>query len=223
MTKERERPRQKEQMNQQNQQDQQDQPTHRGESTPQFADTDLYSPGSTPQSGPVREEPPIKKKNRKPLWLGITAAFLLATGIWFQAPSAIDMSQIHNGVAIEASAGTVVVANDQDSNVVPQDFTVTMKENQGESRVLIWDYAAEDGDVVTVTWNGQVIATDLPLMNNPTPLQIPGPGALKVIGVKDGGGGITYAVKFPGAVKDQVYFNAADVGSSNVYTITVLK
>ncbi|MCQ6561261.1 hypothetical protein [Paenibacillus mendelii] len=51
-------------------------------------------------------------------------------------------------------------------------------------------------------------------------LNIPIPSVVEVIGVKDGGGGITYGVKFPGAALNSAYFNAAPVGSANVYTIT---
>jgi len=64
------------------------------------------------------------------------------------------------------------------------------------------------------------LSANINIMNKPVALDIPIPSVVEIIGVKDGGGGITYGVKFPGAVQNNAYFNAAPVDSSNVYRIT---
>ncbi|MGW9124915.1 hypothetical protein ACWGPW_07925 [Paenibacillus chitinolyticus] len=117
-------------------------------------------------------------------------------------------------------AGIQLAAADDSAGLEARDFEIEMKKDTTTSRMLIWDFAAEDGDVVTVKVDGNILQANITIMHSPVALDIPIPSAVEIIGVKDGGGGITYGVKFPGAVQNNAYFNAAPVGSSNVYTIT---
>lgn len=160
------------------------------------------------------------KKNVYRLWFGITALALFGASLMLGDASSTSMKEVRANGTGAAKAGSVLLASDDGAGLVPRDFEIAMKPEMKTSRALLWDFAAEDGDVVTVKVNGSVIAENVTIMHKPFVLDIPIPSTVEVVGVKDGGGGITYAVKFPGAVSGSAYFNAADVGSSNVYTIT---
>ena len=55
------------------------------------------------------------------------------------------------------------------------------------------------------------------IKNTPVALTVPAVGEVKVVGTRDGGGGITYAVYYE---SDQTtYFNGMNQGGSNVYTL----
>lgn len=94
-----------------------------------------------------------------------------------------------------------------------------MEKGVKSSRLLLWDFAAEDGDVVTVKVDGNILAENVSILHKPTALTVPVPSVVEIVGVKDGVGGITYGVKFPGGIENQAYFNVAPVGSANVYYI----
>lgn len=166
------------------------------------------------------ETSPKSKKNVHRFVMGLTALGLLAGIIFFSNnTSTIAKDQIQmNGTASGISAGSYIVGITDDVSLQARDYTIEMKKGVDSNRALIWDFAAEDGDVVTIKADGVVIAENIQIMHKPFVFYVPVPSKVEVIGVKDGGGGITYAVKIPGAVGNQVYFNAADVGSSNVYT-----
>ncbi|GAA0136122.1 hypothetical protein YSY43_29630 [Paenibacillus sp. YSY-4.3] len=147
---------------------------------------------------------------------------MLGVGLYFQGPTAYSIKDVQSdGIGKGMQAGVQLVSSDDLADLVARNFEIEMKQNTTTSRMLIWDFAAEDGDVVTVKVDGNILLANINIMNNPVALDIPIPSVVEIIGVKDGEGGITYAAKFPGAVDNSVYFNAAPVGSSNVYTITV--
>ncbi|MUG47683.1 hypothetical protein [Paenibacillus woosongensis] len=162
-----------------------------------------------------------KKKNKHRLWIGITVLIAFGMGIYFQGSTSTIKDVQSDGIGKGMQAGVLLVSSDDLADLAARDFKIEMKENTTTSRMLIWDFAAEDGDVVTVKVDGNILQTDINIMNNPVAVDIPVPSVVEIIGVKDGGGGITYGVKFPGAVHNSAYFNAAPVGSSNAYTITV--
>ncbi|MBK9220014.1 MAG: hypothetical protein IPL70_17430 [Uliginosibacterium sp.] len=60
--------------------------------------------------------------------------------------------------------------------------------------ITLWDFAAEDGDIVEVSSGGYQI--QVPLMNVPKEIAVPidKSHAITLTGVRDGGGGITVAV-----------------------------
>jgi len=66
---------------------------------------------------------------------------------------------------------------------------------RGSDRLIVWDWGSEDGDVVKVA--GQ----EIELRNAPAvlPLPLEPTTTVEVLGVKDGGGGITVGVSVPGA------------------------
>ena len=63
------------------------------------------------------------------------------------------------------------------------------------AQIVLWDFAAQDGDIVRVSSAGYEI--DVPLMNAPTTVAIPVDASktIKLSGTKDGGGGITLGIQ----------------------------
>lgn len=61
--------------------------------------------------------------------------------------------------------------------------------------LYLWDTHAVDGDVVRVISGG--FSRDVPLAKAPTPVYVPqnGAEAVQIMGVRDGGGGITLGIK----------------------------
>ena len=63
--------------------------------------------------------------------------------------------------------------------------------------LTVWDHKAEDGDVVEIVSTG--FTRQIPIMHQPITIAVPVPanGVVNVIGVKDGGGGITVGLSTP--------------------------
>lgn len=167
----------------------------------------------------LETKPKINQKMHRFI-IGITALGLFAGAIFFtNNTSTINIDQIQmNGIGSSISAGSFIAGTTDDLSLQQRDYTIEINKDASSNRALIWDFAAEDGDVVTIMADGVLIAENIEIKHKPYVFYMPVPSKVEVIGVKDGGGGITYAVKIPGAVDDKVYFNAAEVGSSNVYT-----
>jgi hypothetical protein len=160
-------------------------------------------------------------KSKHRFWIGFTAIALIAASIW-----AGDMSGTQSlkdvqstGIGHGMKAGVVLASTDDSNGLEARDYKIEMKADTDASRAMIWDFAAEDGDVVTVKANGSVIAENVRILHAPVIVNIPVPSTVEVIGVKDGGGGITYGIKFAGSAGNSAYFNAAPEGSANVYTV----
>jgi len=164
--------------------------------------------------------PPPKEKNKHRFWIGITALVTFVMFFFFDGTTGKLEDVKSNGIGKGLQAGAVLAAADDSAGLESRDFEIQMKKDMTTSRMLIWDFAAEDGDVVTVKVNGNIVAASIGILHKPMVLDIPVPSVVEVVGVKDGVGGITYGVKFPGAVLNSAYFNAAPVGSANMYTIT---
>jgi len=160
-----------------------------------------------------------RDRNKHRFWIGIAAVVIFCVAMFFNGSTGGLDDVRSSGIGRGMEAGNVIAVTD-DAGLEARDFEIQMKENMTSSRMLIWDFAAEDGDFVTVKVNGEVIATNIGILHKPISVDIPVPSVVEIIGVKDGGGGITYGVKFPGGVQNNAYFNAAPVDSANVYTIT---
>ena len=104
-----------------------------------------------------------------------------------------------------------------DENLAGQDLTITHSSPSEESKIHIWDYAAEDGDYVQVLVDGVAIGDPFMIKNKPVVYTVPTTGEIQVLGTRDGGGGITYAVHYE--VNGTTYFNGTDVGDGNLYTL----
>ncbi|MFF2481045.1 hypothetical protein [Paenibacillus sp. NPDC058071] len=173
-------------------------------------------------TGHIDSNPLVKKKNLHRFVIGLVALGAVAGFIITSGSSGsrvkIDAVKANGGVGLGVSAGTILATTD-DAGMAARDFNIEMKQGTGDGRALVWDYAAEDGDVVTIKVNGAVVAENVQIYHKPVSVNISVPSVVEVIGVKDGGGGITYGIKFPGAVGNSAYFNAAPEGSANTYTI----
>lgn len=157
------------------------------------------------------------------LWLGITivALFVLESVLGSGSHTLKDVQP--TGIGKGFDAGTKLTHLEEDLLLLSRDFTIEMKGETTPIRMLIWDFAAEDGDVVTIKVNDDVVADNIMITNKPVSIEVRSPSVVEVVGVQDGGGGITYGVKFQGSLDNSAYFNIANVGSSNTYTLKIHK
>lgn len=98
-----------------------------------------------------------KRKNKKkdrPLKIfgGICIAIFVISMI-LSPQSSADTSDaakkaLTDKVSTSLPAGTILFANDE--NIGPQDYTIIHKYEESDTKIWVWDYAAEDGDYVQV-------------------------------------------------------------------------
>ena len=125
---------------------------------------------------------------------------------------------VANRVSTSTSAGEKLFIEESNDNIEARDFEVTNAGGDGgEARMLIWDFNLEDLDEVSILVDGVPVKEKLIISNNAASISIPVPSTVTVVGVKDNGGGISYAVKFPN--NKTTYFNTVSVGQSNTYTV----
>lgn len=125
---------------------------------------------------------------------------------------------VANRISTATEAGEDIFEDESNANIAARDFDVTdAGTDGGEARMLIWDFNSEDFDEVAIFVDGTPVKEKLILSNNAAAINIPVPSVVTVSGVKDTGGGISYAVKFPNT--KTTYFNVVAVGQSNVYTV----
>ena len=105
----------------------------------------------------------------------------------------------------------------EDESMTAQDHTITHSQVSDSTKIWIWDYAAEDGDYVQVLVDGVVQGEPFMIKNKPVELDIPATGEVQILGTRDGGGGITYAINYE--LNGNTYFNGTDVGAGNLYTL----
>lgn len=81
--------------------------------------------------------------------------------------------------------------------------------------MIVWDYAAEDGDMVSVIIDGKPVGPSFTIMHSPHTIKVPKGTNVEVVGTHDGGGGITYAINFPEIQK--TILNGLTAGETNNY------
>jgi hypothetical protein len=116
--------------------------------------------------------------------------------------------------------GTILAAVDKPPSVI-SDQTIPIPGHKGDQTdLLIWDYAAEDGDWVQVLVDGLPESEPFMILHQPRRISVPVGSVVTVLGIRDGGGGITYAVNFPAA--QRTVRNGAPLGNphGNAYTLT---
>ena len=118
-------------------------------------------------------------------------------------------------VSTSLAAGTVLLAKDE--NIGQQDYTITHKYDQNDTKIWVWDYAAEDGDYVQILVNGTPVGEAFMIKHKPVEITVPAVGEVQIKGIRDGGGGITYAVRYD--LNGTNYFNSAPEGEFNTYTL----
>lgn len=180
--------------------------------------------GQAAGSGAAESEQPwaVRWRRKHHFWIGLVTAVIFVVSIALGSAAGHSIKEVQvDGTGKGFPAGTTFVLLDDAANLMPRDFTIEMKQGESSSRALIWDFAAEDGDVVTVKVNNVIVAENIGIVNKPYVLEVPIPSVVEVVGVRDGAGGITYGVKFPSAAGNTAYFNVAPEGGVNTYTLTL--
>lgn len=125
---------------------------------------------------------------------------------------------VANRISKATIAGETLFEDETNANIQARDFKVSNAgPDGGEVRMLIWDFNKVDLDEVAITINGVPIKEKLILSDKAAAISILVPSKVTVSGVKDKGGGISYAVKFPNI--EMTYFNVVTEGQSNIYTV----
>jgi hypothetical protein len=159
---------------------------------------------------------------RKPIWVSTLVLIVIAIVGGFFTTTFEDEGTaeevVANRVSTATEAGEDLFEDESNADIAAGDFEVTNAGTDGgEARMLIWDYNSEDFDEVAIFVDGAPVKEKLILSNNAAAISIPVPSVVTVSGVKDTGGGISYAVKFPNT--ETTYFNVVAVGQSNAYTV----
>ena len=113
------------------------------------------------------------------------------------------------------AAGTKLMS--EDDNYIGGDLTITHNSADDDTTIWVWDYAAEDGDYVQIIVDGTPLGDPFMIKNKPVSFNVPTVGEVQVLGTRDGGGGITYAVHYE--LNQTTYFNGVNQGGSNLYTL----
>lgn len=167
------------------------------------------------------EEIQEKKRKEKSLkLLGGICIIAFIVGMRFMSSSSINETNeakeaLENKISTSLSAGAILLSSDE--NIGQQDYEIIHNLQNDETKILIWDYAAEDGDFVQVLVNGQPISDPFMIKHKPREIIIPTTGDIQIKGIKDGGGGITYAIRYE--LNSTNYFNSALEGEYNTYTL----
>lgn len=180
---------------------------------PQIKDEKIENP--QPQASPPQEG---KRKTKSIVMTGILCLALLVSGFFLSAPSesTLKSDAIKAGYSTQLSTGSVL--SQREEQIVQQDYTIAHKVQQESTKIYVWDYAAEDGDVVQVFVNDVPVTEPFTIYNAPQIITVPSTGLIQVKGIRDGGGGITYAVHYE--LNGTTYFNNAPEGGFNTYTLT---
>lgn len=174
--------------------------------------------GNSNVSSASKEE---DKRNNKKLKRAGLIFLGLAVLVFLLKPAAhVDKSEaaeeaLRTHVSSVLSIGTILASKDEAFD--GSDYTVTHSLKEDTSQIYLWDYAAEDGDYVQIFADGVAIGEPFMIKNKPVSVTVPSVGEIKVVGTKDGGGGITYAVHYE--VTGVTYFNAVGEGEGNCYTL----
>lgn len=162
-----------------------------------------------------------KKKIEKPIKIfGIICLIISIITLVMFGTNTVDTSKaaqdaLSEHVSSAISAGTVI--SNKDQGIEAKDYVIKHKSNDKTTKIWVWDYADEDGDYVQVIIDGKPLSDSFMIKNKPREFTIPSEGKVEIKGVKDGGGGISYAVRFE--VNEKSYFNGAIDGKFNTYTL----
>ncbi|WP_051533380.1 hypothetical protein [Anaerovibrio sp. RM50] len=129
------------------------------------------------------------------------------------SPAAQEALESH--ISTTLAPGTRLLS--KDGNYVGGDVVINHSSEQQETNLLVWDYAAEDGDYVQIIANGTPLGEPFMIKNKPVSFTVPTTGDIQVVGTHDGGGGITYAVHY--GMNNTTYFNGVNQGENNTYTL----
>lgn len=168
------------------------------------------------------EEKYRRKQIEKPVKIfGMICIAAAIVSFIFTGTSKVDTSQsannaLENKVSTAVSAGVILLSKDE--NAQAKDYAITHKSDAKDTKIWVWDYAGEDGDYVQVLVNGAPIGDAFMIKHKTKEITVPSLGKVQIKGIKDGGGGITYAVRYD--INGTSYFNGTPEGELNTYTLT---
>lgn len=169
-----------------------------------------------PESSSSNAEAPLRSKKLLKTFGGITLAIGIVGFIFGVESSSVDKSvALTDQVSMEIAAGTILLSDD--AELTAQDHTIVHSSAEAETKIWVWDYAAEDGDYVQVLVNGTPISESFMIKHKPREFTVAAVGTVEIKGIRDGGGGITYAVRYD--VNGTSYFNTAPLNGENRYEL----
>lgn len=183
---------------------------------------------STEDNHPKKDKVKPKAK-RLGLWSAILAAMFVAS---IAVTNVSNNSLFHeNPISTSEGAqeilkqrwsdklelGARLIKNDDQVTLEPVDMTFTHDKADETTKMWVWDFAAEDGDYVHILVDGKPISEPFMIKNKPVSFDVSKNSVISVIGVRDGGGGITYAIHVEAI--GQTYLNAAGINQANTYTM----
>lgn len=168
----------------------------------------------------ISEEVKPKRSNKLLKTFGAFALSMSILALVFSGTSTVDTSAsaqnaLSEQVSSEVSAGVILLNDDEELGA--QDHTIVHNSHAEETSIWIWDYAAEDGDYVQVIVNGTPVTDSFMIKHKPREITVPAVGTIEIKGIRDGGGGITYAVRYD--INGTSYFNTAPIGGQNTYEL----
>lgn len=203
-----------------------------GVNTPQGVASNQYTPlederkyipenNQQTNSNDKKEQSAFTKRIKMSAWI-VFAVSILSMIIYNMGSTnkSVDTSEeavsaLETHISTSLAAGTKLLASDE--NYVGEDMTITHDSDDSETTLYVWDYAAEDGDYVQVIVNGTSLGDPFMITNVPVTFTVPTVGEIEVLGTRDGGGGITYAVYYD--MNHTTYFNGMNENGSNLYTL----
>lgn len=179
-----------------------------------------HGDGSPAEYNPIKDESDSQGIRRQfEIFGGICLGVSILIFFFFW-PSTTDESvfakdALKNKMSASIKAGTVLATKDE--NFQAKDYVIVHKSDAKETKIWVWDYAAEDGDYVQILVNGTPITDAFMIKNKPREIIVPASGDVQIKGIRDGGGGITYAVRYE--INGTSYFNGAGIDEFNSYTL----
>jgi hypothetical protein len=173
-----------------------------------------------PEAQAAQKQSDRKKDRPLKIFGGICLALGLASFVFFSPSTSANTTEaaknaLENKVSTSLAAGVVLLSKDE--NVSQQDYTITHNYENNDTKIWVWDYAAEDGDYVQVLVGGAAVAEAFMIKHKPVEITVPSVGEVQIKGIRDGGGGITYAVRYD--LNGTNYYNSAPEGEFNTYTL----
>lgn len=201
--------------------------------SPNTSESETAEEEPTESNGDTSLNPPQRKHHWK-LWATIFSALFLGFFAANKLPNpSVENSSEQIGKPISTSEGAQeilkqrwsnklelgarLVQNDDQIRLEPADLTLKHDKKDQTTKIWIWDFAAEDGDYVQIKVDGKIITEPFMIMNQAVSFEVPAESKIEVIGVKDGGGGITYAIHHE--IRGETYLNGMNVGGSNTYIL----
>lgn len=151
--------------------------------------------------------------------IGLLTIILLISSFFFSSdPSGEEaISIVKSRQSESVQAGSQLIDNETNAGIKPKDFEIKGFEDGGNAKMLIWDFNSEDKDELQVFINGEPTSEPFILTNTPVAFSVPASAVVKIKGIKDSGGGISYAVKFP--QRKKTIFNIVSINGFNTYTL----